>query len=233
MRKTVLALGAIAAFVLAGCTASSNSGAGLRAALPDLPDNPDPTKRYCKVWVPPKTRMVPKLVQKCGSTMKEECITVMQTTAREEMVQPAIERKVDPCRQTCTDTLVQCKPGGYRWECDGECWQYKYRPPEYKWCSKTVQENKIDYCYTHPPVYETVVETRPVQRKRQTYCPPKYDVQWVEEVYEPGRWEWRATTKCDEPKDCRPWSKKHVYSSQCGGCPPPSPALDCSCPRTN
>ena len=233
MRKTVLALVAVAAFVLAGCSATSNTGAGLARALPDLPDNPDPSKRYCKVWVEPKTRMVPKLVKTCEGGTKTECITVMKTTAREVMVEGPIERPVDPCRQTCTDTLVQCKPGGYRWECDGECWQYRYRKPEYKWCSKTVEEKKINYCYTHPPKYETVVETVPVKRNRQSYVPPKYEVQWVEEVYEPGRWEWRATESCGPGKDCREWSGKHVYESKCGGCPPPAKALDCSCPRTN
>lgn len=233
MRKTVLALCALGVFVLAGCTSAANSGTGLAKALPDLPVNPDPSKRYCKVWVPAKTRMVPKLVQTCGSSMKEECITVNQTRAREVMVQGPIERPVDPCRQRCTDTLVQTKPGGYRWECDDECWQYRHRAPEYKWCSKTVEENKVSYCYTHPPKYETVVETRPVTRTRNTYVPPQYETQWVEEVYEPGHWEWKATPSCGPSKDCRTWSKKHVYKSDCGGCPPPAPALDCGCARTN
>ena len=233
MRKTVLALCGVAALMLAGCTSASNQSAGLAKALPALPANPDPTKRYCKVWVPPKTRMVPKLVQTCGSSMKTECITVMETQAKEVMVRGPIEREVDPCRRQCTDTLVQAKPGGYRWECDGDCWQYKYRAPEYKWCSKTVEEDKVRYCYTHPAEYETVVETRPVKRQRQTYVPPKYEVKWVEEVYEPGRWEWQATEACGPSKDCRTWSDKHVYKSDCGGCPKPAPALDCGCPKTN
>ncbi len=233
MRMTALALCcAIGVLVLGGCT-SAGTNSGLAQALPDLPDNPDPTKRYCKVWVPPKTRMVPKLVQVCGGRMETENITVMKTTARDVMVEGPIERPVDPCRQRCTDTLVQVKPGGYRWECDGDCWQYRYRAPEYKWCSKTVEEKKVKYCYTHPPKYETVVETTPVKRCRQKYVPPQYETKWVEEVYEQGRWEWRATTKCDPAPDCREWSPKHVYESKCGGCPKPAPALDCSCPRSN
>ena len=233
MRKTVLALGAIAAFVLAGCTSANSHQAGMARALPQLPANPDPSKKYCKVWVPPKTRMVPKLVKTCEGGMKEECITVMKTSMRDVMVEGPIERPVEPCRNQCTDTLVQCKPGGYRWECDGECWQYVYRAPEYKWCNKVVEENKVNFCYTHPPKYETVVETVPVQRKRQTYVPAQYEVKWVEEVYEPGRWEWRAGESCGEPQDMRKWGAKHVYETECGGCPKPSPALDCSCPRTN
>ncbi|MDA1196029.1 MAG: hypothetical protein O2894_12725 [Planctomycetota bacterium] len=232
MRTSMLVLAALVASALTGCTSAGTQN-GIAQALPSLPANPDPSKRYCKVWVPAKTRMVPKLVQTCGSSMKSEPVTVMQTSAREVMVKGPVEHPVDPCCQTCTDTLVQAKPGGYRWECDGGCWQYKYRPAEYKWCSKTVQEDKVRFCYTHPAEYETVVETRPVTRCRKTYVPPQYDVKYVEEVYEAGYWEWRATEKCGPTTDCRDWSGKHVYESECGGCPRPSPALDCSCPRSN
>ncbi len=235
MRKTALALVVLSALVLAGCVSGSGArGTSLARDLPRLPDNPDPTKKYCKVWVPAKTRMVPKLVKVCGSSMKTETVKVMKTTARDVMVEGPQERQVDPCCPTCTDTLVQAKPGGYRWECDGECWQYKYRAPEYKWCSKTVKEKKIAYCYTTPAKYETVVETRQVCRPRQTYVPPKYETKWVEEVYEPGHWEWRAGQSCGTGNnDCRTWSPKHVYESDCGGCPKPAKALDCGCPTTN
>ena len=55
MRMTALALCcAIGVLVLGGCQSASTNN-GIAQALPHLPDNPDPTKRYCKVWVPPKS----------------------------------------------------------------------------------------------------------------------------------------------------------------------------------
>jgi hypothetical protein len=238
MRTTALALLVVLGAALVGCRSSGPDGQFARALPGDLPPSPRPGVRYCKVWVPATWRRVPHLVQATQGGMKNESITVMKTTAHEVMVQGPQKHTVDQCKPSCTTTLVETKPGGYHWEKDASgCWTYVYRHPEYRWCEKTVREQDVKFCYTTPPKFETVVETRPVKRCRQTYVPPKYDVVYKKEIYEPGHWEWRATSACGRApqatRDGRAWSDKLPIKRRCPPCAKPAPALDCGCPRTN
>ena len=234
MRTIALALLVAGAAALAGC---QGSGGQYARALPgDLPASPEPGQRYCKVWVPPQYRTVPKLVKASGPSMKTETITVLKTTANEVMVQGPEEHNVSQGAHTCNSTLVQTKPGGYHWEKDSAgCWQYKHRLPEYQWCDKTVQEDGVKFCYTTPPKYETVVETRPVQTCRQSYVPPKYEVRYEQELYKPGHWEWRSQKACGSmpTQDTRAWSSEQLVKERCVRPAPAAPALDCGCPRSN
>ena len=226
----------VGAVVLAGCSAgranlqSQHFDYGTAAVLPpDLPENPEPCMKYCKKWVEPTYRMVPKLVQ-CGCATErviEE--TVMETRAREVCVKPRRCDTYERCGQTCDQELVQIKPGGFRWVgnagCDckgGDCWQYCEQCPEYKWCNKRVEENGIRYCVEQPPEYKTVVETVPVKRKRVEFVPPKYEIKYVRELYQPGHHEWVGTCDPSCSLDRRKWSK-----------PFKGTALTCDCPTTN
>ncbi len=234
MRTIALALMATAAIALMGCASNTERVTGNAWGIPkDLPDNPNPNKRYCKKYVEPTYRMVPKLCKVDAGGMKSECITVMKTTAEEVCVQPSTTRTVQGCDVRCEKTAVQVKPGGNRWEkdCNG-CWQYVYRAPEYKWCDKTRQEEGIKFCYDTPAEYKTVVTSTPVQRTRKTYVPPKYEVKWVKEVYTPGHCEWVEGDGCGKTCDTRGaknYTTKRVRSRNC----PAPKALDCGCPKTN
>lgn len=237
MRTIALALVAAAAIALGGCSSTCEGGpcgVGVERALTaDLPANPQPDTKYCKVWVPPTYRKVPVLRQATRGGVVCEDVTVMETHAEEVMVKPPVRRTVTACDEQCEKTLVMVKPGGYRWEKDGECcWQYKYRAPEYKWCEKTRQEEGIQFCYEHPAKYETVVTSKPVQRARRKYIPPKYEVEWVEREFTPGRWEWKTTRACEPTKDRRKFKTYELENHCRKACPPPK-ALDCGCPRTN
>ncbi len=237
MRTIALALMTVAAIALTGCSSTCDGGPcgpGVERALTaDLPPNPAPGAKYCKVWVPPTYRKVPRLVQTRSGGVACEDITVMRTTAEEVMVKPPVRRTVTGCDTQCEKTLVMVKPGGYRWEKDGDCcWQRKYRAPEYKWCEKTRQEEGIQFCYEHPAEYKTVVTTKPVTRARRKYIPPTYKTEWVKEEFTPGRWEWRATKACNDLPDRREL-KTYELENDCRPACPPKKALDCGCPSTN
>jgi len=225
---------AAAAIALTGCAANTERVTGTAWGVPqDLPANPAPGKRYCKVFVPPTYRMVPKLCKVDAGGMKTEQITVMKTTAKEVCVRPSETRTVRGCDSRCEKTAVQVKPGGYRWEKDcKDCWQYKYRPPAYKWCDKTVQEEGIKFCYQTPPEFKTVVTTKPVCRERKSYVPPQYKVTWVKEEFTPGHCEWLAKDGCGKTCDRRGAKNYTMKRVRSRSCPAPK-ALDCGCPTTN
>ena len=230
----LLALLGLCAIALGGCAFKPSVGTQTRLLPPDLPDNPDPTKKYCKVWVPPTYRKVPKLVMcKPPCTTTEE-VTFNRTTAYEVMTKPAELRRGQTCGNCCDDHLVQTKPGGYRWENDGTCWQYKYRCPEYKWCKKHVGEESVKYCYEVPAEYETVARTEPVTKLRSKYVPAEYKIVYVNEVYTPGHWVWRPhdAPECECTPDRREWSQAQQIPGKCrSGCK--KRALNCGCPTTN
>lgn len=232
LRWALLALLCVSVAGLAGC-ASRNAGIQDTMRAPsDLPTNPDPTKKYCKVWVPPVYRKVPKVVVAEAGYTTEEPILVNRTTAYEVETKPAELRRGQTCGTDCEDSLVMVKPGGYRWQHDGTCWQYKYQCPEYKWCAKKVQEDGIKYCYEIPAEYETVAKTEQVTKMQPRYVPAKYKTVWVEEVWKPGRWEWRSHAAADCTPDSRRWQGPVNMGRKCAP-PPAAPALDCGCARTN
>ena len=232
LRVALLALLCVSVAGLVGC-ANGASGLEQTRSLPsDLPANPDPTKKYCKVWVPPTYRKVPKVVVNELGYMATEEVLVNRTTAYEVMTKPAEVRRGQTCGTDCEDSLVQVKAGGYRWEHDGTCWQYKHRSPEYKWCAKKVQEDGIKYCYDIPAEYETVAKTEQVNKLRDRYVPTKYKTVWVEEVFRPGHWAW----KCHDAEGCVPdrreWRGPVNMGRKCAPGPAPA-ALDCGCAKTN
>lgn len=219
----------IGALTLVGCSAgraslqSDNFDYGTASVLPpDLPANPKPCTQYCKEWVPPTYRMVPKLVQcGCADTRVIEH-QAYETRAREVLVKPKTIKTYERCGQTCDQELVQIKPGGFRWVGANGCYQYCEQCPEYKWCNKKVGEEGIRYCVEDPAKYKTIVETVPVTRRRVEYVPPKYEIKYVRELYQPGHHEWvgRCDPSCSN--DTRKWSK-----------PFRGTALTCDCPSTN
>jgi hypothetical protein len=197
---SVLAI--LASAGLAGC-ASASARAATGALPPDLPTAPQPGARYCRVLVPPTYRDVPTLVCEGGGCEKV-AETVMETRLREVCIRPRQERIVCLPGKSCEQTVVQTRPGGYRWVERGGCWEYCYMPPCYQWCERTVTEEGIRYCAETPPVYRTVAETVPVTRYRSVYVPPKYKVRWVKELYRPASWEWQMTPGCGSicPEPC-------------------------------
>lgn len=238
-RRAWPALLALAALGLSACTGSYAYRTDQRAAgaLPlDLPQDPDPTKKYCRVWVPPVYREVPYLAQCKGGTTRKVQETVMEMRAYDEVVKPAGCKTVRGCGRTCEESLVQVRPGGYRWEFDGTCWQYVHRCPEYQWCNRVVAEESIDYCMPIPAEVETRVETVPVQRTREEYVPPQYEIRYRQEVFVPGHWEWRTTCSDGCTPDRRP-TRTHLVErtcvSDCQPAKPKAPALEPGCGRTN
>ena len=198
-RWMILALLAVSVAVLGGCRQTWTGSSCCKSGVPplDLPQNPDPCCKYCKVWVPPTC-------QKCSK--KRVCYGG---------------------GVRCDESLVQTKPGGYRWETDGNCWHYCYRNPEYKWCNRVVQEDKIDYCYCPPPKWKTVVETVPVQVERSRYVPAQYEIQYCPQLWTPGHYEWR---KCPDPCWCTPDKRRWSRPVRMPGC---AQAVSSCCPRTN
>jgi hypothetical protein len=208
--RTWLSLGLVAFLagsvgVLAGC--SSGSGGCGRSLPLDLPADPDPCLKYCRVWVPPVYRDVPRLVQKCPGTVRKTDEVGYETRYREVMVKPPREHGVCVDGKTCDSTIVQVSPGGWQWQGAGDCWKYCWVPPCYKRCEKVVQEDRICYCVDEPAEFKTVAETVPVGRCREEYVPAQYEVVWVKELYQPGHYEWVASMECD--------------CDSCGPCPPP------------
>jgi hypothetical protein len=240
-RNLALTIVGVALVTLTGCasgpTPDSLAGpcCGLGAIPTDLPANPDPCQKYCRVWVPAEYRKVPKLVKCKASCTRTVEVPIKVMRAYEVQVKPRTGYCASTCGKDCEDTLVQVKPGGYRWEeSEAGCWQYCYRKPAYKWCKKNVQEEKITYCVETPPEYETRVETTDAVRLRTEYVPPEYEIRYVRELYRPGHWEWRATPGCDAmPPDSRCWTPPQKMGRKCNDCRPRLPALDCGCPPTN
>lgn len=194
-----------ALLIMAGCSSTRDNSIG---AIPtDLPANPNPCASYCKEWVPPVSRKVPKLVKCCPGSIEETPYTVMETTYEDVLVKPRTCECRTGCGTTCEEQLVETRPGGYRWtQTAGGCWKYEYCKPDFKWCKRTVTEDGVDYCVEQSPEYRTVARTREVRKTRRQYVPPKYEIRYVDENYAPGHYRWRASY--DKPSaptcGCRP-----------------------------
>jgi hypothetical protein len=211
---------------LCGCAPTCvPSGCG---GLPtDLPRDPDPCLKYCKVWVPPVYRDVPSLESTpgCVHTVQKD-VTITCFEDREVRPRTCKSLTHQPC--PCQQTAVEVCPGGYKWQEVGcDCWKYCYQAPTYKWCTKEVKEDKICYCAETPPEYETVVTRRPSKVCDVKYVPPKYEVVWKKECYRPGHYEWRpvpdACGTC-QPVPCEP----RTYFV-----PTPKAGVTATCPRCN
>lgn len=240
-----LALG-LALLLTTGCASSTRSygegcgcgpcpvpcpPCGLTAT--DMPKDPDPCAKYCRVWVPPVYRHVPRLEIARDGYMTSEQKTVMETRFVEREVKPARGYHVSSQPTSCTETAVELTPGGWRWQDAGcGCWKYCYTPPSYAWCSKTVKEEGISYCNEEPAEYETVAVTCPKKTCASRYVAPEYRSVWVKECVKPGHWQWVA--KDDACGTCQPHRGEPrtfpVAERDCrpsgGGCTP-------SCARCN
>jgi len=220
-RKTTISLIALAllALTVAGCASRGPAAYGSCATLPsDLPADPEPCTTYCRVWVPPTYRNVPKVKQTCPPKVETEAYQTCRLRFQEVCVKP---RQVKQCRtadKRCEQAVVQVKPGGYKWkptgsldECGQECWSYCYEPPCYQWCNKVTTEKGIEYCTEVPPEYKTVAYREPVTECRQVCQPAQYKVEWHQEVFRPGYWAWKPNkdcTSCDSPVVCPPQPKR-------------------------
>ena len=226
-RLLVAGLLAIGLGLLVGCSAA---GGGVATLPADLPPNPEPGVDYCRVWVPPVTRKVPRLVMVKGPCTREVPVEGTEIRWREECIKPREVKHLCTPGSRCEQAVVQTTPGGYRWrqQPDG-CWKYVYEQPCYEWCNKVVTEDGIEYCAEVPPEYEIVAERERVVRTRTEYIPAQYDVVWEEEVYQEGYWAWKPKPTCSEEGACAP------------PCPPVrferKPCVDVGvtpdCPRTN
>jgi hypothetical protein len=201
-----LALGVVL-LVASGCASSTREyGEGCAGCPPcpmpctpcgmnptDLPKDPDPCLKYCRVWVPPTYRYAPRLeVARPGCMVSEEK-TVMHTTFSERQVKPARGYWVSTEPSSCKQTAVEVTPGGWKWQDQGcGCWKYCYTAPTYNWCTKTVKEEGITYCNEEPAEYETVATTCPKKTCTSRYVPPQYESVWVKECVTPGHWKWVA-----------------------------------------
>ncbi len=210
---------AIGLLFLAGCATSTQRGTA-RALPQDLPRNPDPCMEYCKEWVPPLSRKVPKLVKCAPGGVKESTYTVMETEYEDVLVKPRQFGCRTGCGTSCEEQLVETKPGGYRWvQTTGGCWKYEYCPPAFKWCTRTVKEEGVDYCVETPPEYKTVARSKPVVKTRRQYVPPKYEIRYVDQQYVPGHYRWKASQAGSGSScGCRPAGKKTKILETCERC---------------
>lgn len=209
LSRLLPALVAVVGLLAAGCASKPCSDGPCGPCNPnvlgsgaprDLPADPDPCLKYCKVWVPPVYREVPKLVCK-GGGMRSNTKTVMKTTfVTEEVPGECYPCKTPDC--TCEKIAVEVCPGGYQWKQVDCCWKYVYCPPSYKWCEKCVQEDGVTYCNQAPTTYRTKAVTCPTTRCDSEYVPPTYETVWVKELYRPGHYEWVAKHDCSPPPSC-------------------------------
>jgi hypothetical protein len=175
-------------------------GCGPAAPPFDLPKDPAPCLKYCRVWVPPVYRDVPRLEPVCGGprqvdkVVDEVCFkTVCTPGKRYGCVTPG---------RDCEAVAVQVCPGGYRWQqVEDGCWRYCECNPTYKWCKKQVHEDGIAYCANEPPTYETVAVRTERRICDTVYEPSTYRTVWCKELYQPGRWEWVLKNDCS-PEPC-------------------------------
>lgn len=191
---------------LAGCATSNREAFSMGTLPSDLPEDPSLCTQYCRVWVPPVTRKVPYLVQKTPCCTQEVDVPACEIRYRDVCVrEPCTKNLCTPGRE-CEMAAVQVRPGGWKWVEDNGCWTYCYQDPCYQWCNKVVSEDGIEYCMDVPGEYRTVAETVPVTRTRTEYIPGEYCVQYRDEVYRPGRWEWQPKCKCTDcgcpPENC-------------------------------
>ncbi len=226
--RSILLVGALVALtvVLVGCQ-SGRSGMNVLPA--DLPTNPEPCTKYCKVWVDPVYRDVPVIARTKPGCVERVPETVCETRYREVCVKPRCQYDVRMAGKQCDQAVVQVRPGGYKWKRDGECWKYCYEEPCYRWCNKVVQEEGIEYCMEVPPEYRVEAYHEPVTRYRTCRTPAEYCVEWVKEVYSPGHYEWQPTkecTSCDCPAPC---PQVPMRKSPC----PNERGVLSDCPRTN
>lgn len=199
-----------------GCACSAGEGPCGPAAPPlGLPDDPAPCLKYCRVWVPPVYRDVPKIESVCG-TPRTTDKTVIETTFKTVKIPGARYGCTTPSCD-CDEVAVEVCPGGWKWQQVDGCWRYCECPPKYKWCKKQVHEDGITYCADEPDQYKTVAVRREKRVCDTEYVPATTRTVWVKELYRPGHWEWVAKQDCCAKAPncdcCRPYT--YTISSDC------------------
>ncbi|MCC7140259.1 MAG: hypothetical protein IT460_17700 [Planctomycetes bacterium] len=198
--RLLVAATAVATLVLSACASSS----GRRPSAPPFPTDPDVDATYCRVWVPPTYREVPRLVECAPCRVEHEKAFRRELTFKEVCTPGSYETKCTPCR-TRTEVEVQATPGRTDWakvDCGcgtGECYRPVEVPPTTCSCEKTVTEKGVSYCAFHAPTYDVVMKEKRVCVDRPVHVPAEYRVVWEKQEFEPGRWEWHKRTDCAEP----------------------------------
>jgi hypothetical protein len=220
-------------YTCAGCS-HHDCGCGPAAPPSDLPKDPNPCLKYCRVWVEPVYRDVPRLTCDCGHACKNE--RIVEETCFETVCVPGKRYGCTTPERDCDVTAVQVCPGGYRWrEAEDGCWRYCECQPTYKWCKKQIHEDGIAYCMDEPPEYKTVA----VKTERRVcdvdYTPSGYKTTWCKELYKPGHWEWVLKDDCSPPPCgpccCEPYSYclDKTVTRTGGGCAPTAASRPCGC----
>lgn len=203
LRLAVVVAAAVATLSLAACAGSPARSSG-RPAPPPFPTDPDVDASYCRVWVPPTYREVPRLVECAPSRCDSEKVWRRELTFSEVCTPGSYETKTTPCR-TRTEMEVQATPGRTEWatvDCGcapGECFHPVRVPPTTCTCEKTVTEKGVSYCAFTPPTYDVAMKEKRVCVERPVYHPAEYRVVWEKQEFEAGRWEWRKRTDCAQP----------------------------------
>jgi hypothetical protein len=203
---------ASAAFLAVGCSST---------AKPPFPTDPDPCASYCLVWVPPVYRDVPKLVCEKPSCTKGVNVCYDRTRFTSVEVPGCYTEKCvpDECR---TYAIVQATPARVDWqevECEDGCgrdvdccWKPVRTPPTFEVCEKVETDLGYEYCAFTPPQHKIVATTERCVERVEKYVPPEYRVQYVKELYSPGRYEWQMRY-CDEVK-----RQEKVVCAPCTSC---------------
>jgi hypothetical protein len=232
-------LAILAVSILPGCASGSRRGDASCGCAPtccptgcgglptDLPKDPDPCLKYCKTWVPPVYRDVPSLEMTPGCLHSVDR-KVMKTCFVEREVKPRECNYLTKENCPCDATAVEVCAGGWKWQEVGcDCWKYCYQPPSYKWCPKTVTEEKICYCAETPPEYETVAVHCPSTTCDVKYVPPTYNVVWNRECYRPGHYVWVPQDDACGSCQREPCTPRTYYV------PTPKAGITKTCPRCN
>jgi hypothetical protein len=229
VRGAFVAAIALAAGAFAGC--STPGGCCDSTLPPDLPADPEPCARYCRVWVPPVYRKVPKLCQVSPECYRCEPETVQRIRFREVCVKPCEQVACRTPDRRCEEAAVQVTPGGWRWKQDEcGCWKYCYEPPCYQWCNKVVTEEGIDYCVERPPEYRTEAWWEDETCTRMRRIPPRYKIVYEEECYRPGYWQWVVQDSCTDCVCPAPCPTRPIRRQPCA---PGTDVLTPDCPRCN
>ena len=77
----------------------------------------------------------------------------------------------------------------------------------------------IEYCVEQAAEYETVATSRPVRRLRKEYVPATYKIKYVDELYRPGHYVWKASYDCNGCEGNSCWKQgpraKRVVATDC------------------
>ena len=164
---------AVIGFGAAGCS----SGRSTESSRIPFPVGVDDCSVYCRVWVPPTYRDVPKVVC-CKPGRLEREVVCAKKVEFDEVCRPgSYVKKCLPCRCHTEEAYVPDCPGSHKWvpttcgcTCE-DCFRYERTPPTYKLCEKTVTDKGVEYCAYHEPEYDVVACAKTVKECVDVYKP--------------------------------------------------------------